>query len=202
MGDSVIVTLKVQVELEQELVAVQVTTVVPAGNADPETGEQETVAEGDPEAVGSVQVATLLSHSEMSEGHAPMTGLSFTVTENEQDDEPQPLEAVHVTDVVPVAKFDPDAGVQLTVAAGVPDEVGRVQFTSWLSHCTISEGQAPMTGLSLIVTLKVQVELEQEFVAVQVTTVVPAENVDPETGEQATVAEGTPDAVGSVHVAT
>ena len=59
-----------------------------------------------------------------------------------------------------------------------------------------------MTGLSLIVTLKVQVELTQELLAVHVTTVVPAENVEPEAGEQDTVAAGDPDAAGSVHVAT
>ena len=59
-----------------------------------------------------------------------------------------------------------------------------------------------MTGLSLIVTLKVQVELPQILDAVQVTTVVPAENVDPEAGEQLTVADGTPVAVGAENVAT
>ena len=58
-----------------------------------------------------------------------------------------------------------------------------------------------MTGLSLIVTLNVQVELTQELFAVQVTTVVPAENVEPEAGEQETVAAGDPEAVGFVHVA-
>ena len=51
----------------------------------------------------------------------------------------------------------------------------------------MSLGQAPITGLSLIVTLKVQVDEPQEFVAVQVTVVVPVVNVEPETGEQTTV---------------
>ena len=59
-----------------------------------------------------------------------------------------------------------------------------------------------MTGLSLMVTLKVQVGLLQELVAVHVTTVVPAENVEPETGEHATEAAGEPEAEGSVQVAT
>ena len=63
-----------------------------------------------------------------------MTGLSLTVTEKEQDDDPQLLDAVHVTEVVPVEKVDPDAGVQLTVPTGVPDEEGLVQVTTWLSH--------------------------------------------------------------------
>ena len=53
-----------------------------------------------------------------------------------------------------------------------------------------------MTGLSLIVTLKVQVDEPQEFVAVQVTSVVPVTNVDPDAGEQVTVAAGVPVEVG------
>ena len=65
----------------------------------------------------------------------------------------------------------------------------------------MSEGHDPITGLSLTVTLKVHVEVPQEFVAVHVTTVVPALNVEPDAGEQLTVAAGVPDAVGSVHVA-
>lgn len=62
----------------------------------------------------------------MSEGHAPITGLSFTVTLNEQVDDPQTLLAVHVTAVVPVAKVEPEAGEHVTVAAGNPDENGVV----------------------------------------------------------------------------
>ena len=49
------------------------------------------------------------------------------------------------------------------------------------------EGQAPITGLSLIVTENVQVEAPHELVAVQVTVVVPVVKVEPETGEQTTV---------------
>ena len=62
------------------------------------------------------------------------------------------------------------------------------------------EGQAPITGLSLIVTLNVQVEVPQELVAVQVTVVVPVTNVEPESGEQTTVPPCVE--VGSVQVAT
>jgi hypothetical protein len=64
------------------------------------------------------------------------------------------------------------------------------------------EGQALMTGVSLIVTLNEQLEEPQEFVAVHVNVVVPVANVEPEAGEQETVAAGVPVAVGSVHVAT
>ena len=52
-----IVTLKEHEELPQELVAVQVTTVVPVAKVEPDAGEQETVAAGVPVAEGLVQVA-------------------------------------------------------------------------------------------------------------------------------------------------
>ena len=63
------------------------------------------------------------------------------------------------------------------------------------------EGQALITGVSLIVTLNEHASLPHELVAVQVTLVVPVENVLPEAGEQTTEAAGVPVAVGSVHVA-
>ena len=66
----------------------------------------------------------------MFEGHAPMTGVSFIVTVNEQLDVPQTLVAVHVTVVVSVAKVEPDAGEQTTVAAGLPLDVGSVQLAT------------------------------------------------------------------------
>ena len=62
----------------------------------------------------------------------------------------------------------------------------------WLSHCVMSEGQAPMTGLSFIVTLNEQLDDPHEFAAVQVTAVVPVANVLPLAGEQTTVADGVP----------
>ena len=49
---------------------------------------------------------------------------------NEQLDVPQVLDAVQETVVVPVAKFDPDAGEQTTLAAGLPLEVGLVQVAT------------------------------------------------------------------------
>ena len=62
----------------------------------------------------------------------------------------------------------------------------------------MSVGQALITGDSLIFTLNEQLEVPQEFVAVQVTTVVPVMNVEPEAGEQTTDAAGVPVAVGGV----
>ena len=63
----------------------------------------------------------------MFEGHAPITGLSFMVTVNEQLEVLHKFDAVHVTVVVPVAKVEPDAGTHVTVAVGLPLEVGFVQ---------------------------------------------------------------------------
>ena len=119
---------------------------------------------------------------------------------NVHAEEPHELDAVHVTKVVPVVNVDPDAGTHATVAAGVPVEVGVANVATWLSHCVMSEGQAPIMGLSLIVTLKVHDEDPQVFVAVQVTTVVPVVNVVPDAGEQTTIGE-VPVAAGSVQVA-
>ena len=64
----------------------------------------------------------------------------------------------------------------------------------------MSEGQAPITGDSLMVTLNEHDEVPHELVAVHVTTVVPIVNVEPETGEQTTTGV-VPVAVGSVQVA-
>ncbi|MCX6275036.1 MAG: hypothetical protein NTV09_07500 [Bacteroidetes bacterium] len=47
-----------------------------------------------------------------------------------------------------------------------------------------------------------QLEEPQEFVAVQVTVVVPVAKVEPDAGEHESEAAGVPVAVGSVHVAT
>ena len=63
----------------------------------------------------------------MLEGHAPITGLSFMVTVNEQLEVLQTLDAVQVTVVVPVAKVELDAGTHATVADGLPPEVGSIQ---------------------------------------------------------------------------
>ena len=63
------------------------------------------------------------------------------------------------------------------------------------------EGQAPITGLSLIVTVNEQLEFPHVLDAVQVTVVVPVANVEPDAGEHTTVAAGLPLEVGSVQVA-
>ena len=65
-------------------------------------------------------------------------------------------------------------------------------------HVVILAGQAPITGEVFTVTEKEQEELPQEFVAVQVTAVVPVANVEPEAGVQLTVGAGDPVAVGVV----
>jgi hypothetical protein len=200
-GLSLMVTLNEQLEVPHEFVAVHDTVVVPVVNVEPDAGEQTTDAAGDPVEVGSVHVAMWLSHCTMFEGHAPITGLSLMVTLNEQLEVPQEFVAVHDTVDVPVANAEPDAGEQTTDAAGDPVEVGSVHVAMWLSHCTMFEGHEPIAGLSLMVTLNEQLEVPQEFVAVQDTVVVPVANVEPDAGEQTTDTAGDPVEVGSVHVA-
>ena len=56
------------------------------------------------------------------------------VTLNEHEDEPHEFVAVHVTTVTPFANALPLAGVHVTVAAGVPVEVGSVHVAILLSH--------------------------------------------------------------------
>ena len=125
----------------------------------------------------------------------------FTVTEKVHVELPHELLAVHVTVVVPAPKKDPDAGVQVTVGVGLPVAVGVVYVGLKSLHVTIFEGHAPITGESLIVTLKLQLDDPHEFVAVHVTIVVPDANVEPDAGTQVTVAAGDPVDVGSVQLA-
>ena len=66
----------------------------------------------------------------------------------------------------------------------------------------IFEGQAPITGVSLIVTENEHEDEPQELVAVQVTVVVPVAKVLPLAGEQETEAAGVPLAEGVVNVTT
>lgn len=108
-----------------EFEAVQVTTVVPEAKVDPEAGAQLTVGVGVPVAEG-VEYVTTGFDVVMSAGHAPITGLSLIVTVNEQLDAPQEFVAVHCTVVAPVAKLEPDAGIQITLAAGDAVAVGAV----------------------------------------------------------------------------
>lgn len=56
------VTLNVQLDVPFTFVAVQVTTVFPVGNVEPEAGLQATVGVGLPVAVGVAKVATWLLH--------------------------------------------------------------------------------------------------------------------------------------------
>jgi hypothetical protein len=123
------------------------------------------------------------------------------VTLNVQDELPQLFVAVQVTTVVPKTNVLPEAGEQLTVGVGVPDADGSEYVTTGLK-VVMSFGHAPITGLSFIVTLKVQLDEPHELVAVHVTTVVPAANVEPDAGEHETVGAGSPVAVGVDQVAT
>jgi len=123
------------------------------------------------------------------------------VTLKEQEEAPHTFDALHVTVVVPVEKTDPDAGTQLTGAAGIPLAEGSLHEATWLSHCTMFPGHAPMTGDSFTVTENEHVDTAQLFVALQLTVVVPAANVDPEAGLQTMTGDGEPVAEGSLQVA-
>jgi len=70
----------------------------------------------------------------MSEGQGLNTGDSLIVTENVHVDAPHELDATHVTVVVPVLNVEPEAGEQITDAAGVPVDDGLVQVATLLSH--------------------------------------------------------------------
>ena len=129
-----------------------------------------------------------MSHCEISEGHEPITGLSLIVTLKEQEDVPHEFVAVQVTTVVPEENELPEAGTQLTEAAGEPVEDG-VEYVTIGLQLEISEGQLPITGDSLIVTLNEHDDVRlAASVAVQVTTVVPVEKELPLSGTQFTIA--------------
>ena len=113
--------MKEHVLVLQEFVAEQVTGVVPTAKVLPDAGVHETDGAGEPPDIGA-KVTTVLQVT-ISEGQV-ITGLVLIVTLNEQDDDPHEFVAVQVTAVVPVAKVEPDAGTQVTDAAGVPDDVG------------------------------------------------------------------------------
>ena len=80
------------------------------------------------------------------------------VTVNVQLETPHAFVAEHVTTVIPVAKDEPDAGVHVTVGAGVPVAVGFVQVAMWLSHWSMFEGHALITGAVFVVTIPVEAE--------------------------------------------
>ena len=76
----------------------------------------------------------------------------FTVTLNEHDELPQLFVAVQVTKVVPVLNVLPDAGEQITGGTGEPVADGVAKVTTGL-QVVMFPGHAPITGLSLIVTV-------------------------------------------------
>lgn len=59
-------------------------------------------------------------------GHALITGLSLINTLNAHEELPHEFEALHVTIVIPAANEVPEAGLQVTVAAGEPVADGVV----------------------------------------------------------------------------
>jgi hypothetical protein len=98
-------------------VAVQLTVVVPFGNAEPDTGAHTTLAPGQL----SVALAVYITTAEQRPASVPFTifaghtatggWVSFTVTVNEQFEElPAASITVQLTVVTPFANVAPDAG--------------------------------------------------------------------------------------------
>jgi hypothetical protein len=119
-----IVTLKdLLVLLPAPSVAVQTTVVSPIANVDPDPGTQLTGVEAPRSvAVGVLNVTVRppgdVASTEMSLGTLLITGsvVSWTVTLKEVEAGlPFPSLASHLTEVVPIAKVEPDAGEQVTV---------------------------------------------------------------------------------------
>jgi hypothetical protein len=114
--------------------------------------------------------------------------------------------AVHVTVVVPTAKLDPEAGLQFTVCPGqLSLLLGAVYVTvaepdpAGFSSVVIFDGQAPIVGscVSLTVTVKLHLESgDTPLAAVHVTIVGPFGKAEPEGGMHVTVGVGHPLAVG------
>ena len=93
---------------------------------------------------------------------------------------PQSLVAVQVTAVVPTAKVEPEAGLQVTVFAFVAVGVAYVTVAPLppVAAVVMSEGQV-IAGRGLTVTVKLQVTLPAPLVAVHVTVVVPTGKAAP-----------------------
>jgi hypothetical protein len=126
-GASFTVTLNEHVFVVHEFVAEQFTCVVPTAKVLPDAGVQVTDGAGEPVVVG-VKLTTGLQVV-ISAGQV-IAGLILIVTLNEQEEDPQLLEEVQVTFVVPVANVEPEAGLHVTVGVGVPVDVGFVQDTT------------------------------------------------------------------------
>ena len=126
-----------------------------------------------------------------------IVGGSTTVTVNEHDTEPQAFVAVQVTVVVPTGKVEPEARSHDTVVP-MPLPAGVTKLTAApladVAPVVIFVGQV-IAGLSLTVTANEHVTSPAALEARQVTVVVPSGKLDPEAGEQLTVAP-TPVAVG------
>jgi formaldehyde-activating enzyme involved in methanogenesis len=114
-------------------IAVQLTVVVPAANAEPEAGEQEIVAPAQLSEAVAEYVTTALQRpgslfTEMLAGQVAVGfSLSYTVTVNEQV--PVLLlasVAVQLTVVVPAANVEPEAGEQEIVAPAQLSEAKAV----------------------------------------------------------------------------
>jgi hypothetical protein len=202
---SLTVTVKVH-ELVVPLlsVPVQVTGVVPLAKVEPLVGLQATVAPGQLSVMLAANVTTALHWSTpagtlMLAGQVTAGGcVSLTVTVKVHALVlPLPSVPVQVTGVVPLAKVEPLAGLQATVAPGQLSVTLAANVTAALhwfgtTGTLILAGQVTAGGcVSLTVTVKVhELVLPLPSVAMQVTVVVPLAKVEPLAGLQAMLAPG------------
>ena len=190
------VTVKLHESEPAEFAAVHVTVVVPTGKVEPEGGVQVTVAPFVAVGVGYVTTppVEVVAVTVILTGHAItggcVAGVSVTVKLHVSD--PAEFVAVQVTVVVPIGKVEPEAGVQVTVAPLVAVGVGYVTTppVEVVAVTIMLIGQVIIGGCccGVTVTVKLHDAEPAEFIAVQVTVVVPSGKVEPDGGVQVTVA--------------
>ncbi len=201
-------------------VAVQVTVVVPAANAEPEGGTQTTDTPGQLSAeTGAAKLTATLKSPALTVLVMMLAGqaivgncVSTTVTAKAQLDLLLTAsETVHVTVVVPFAKVEPDGGVQ----PGAPTP-GQLSLTTGALYVTTAEqspsaagavilaGQAIFGGCeSFTLTVNEQDDVLFEVsVAMHDTVVVPFGNADPDAGVHVAVTPGQLSFVVGVNVTT
>lgn len=124
VGGTVSLTVTVKLQLAP-LSPVQLTTVIPIGNTEPDAGVQTTSPHKLPVVEGAAYVTVAVQWPESTgrvilglQSSRQLITLSFTVTVKLQFEELLDASvAVQVTVVVPVGKMEPDAGVQLVITA-------------------------------------------------------------------------------------
>jgi hypothetical protein len=199
---SLIVTVKEQLAvLPEESVFVQLTVVTPVGKVEPEAGVQMAEKAGQLSLAVRDQVTLALLHWPASvlpviAGGQPMVGFSVSlmVTVKEQEAVlPAASIAVQFTGLTPLAKVEPEGGVQEALTPRQLSEVaGGSHVTLALEHWLASVLATMLPGhmmlgfwASLIMTVNVQDAVcPAASMAVHMTGLEPTGKVEPEGGVQ------------------